>query len=136
MGPVVAGEPDLVHPVVKANDSVLRNHLPDIVHDALRRQRKAAFLRPIGHTREDRLAQPLKRSRPRQLALETVGEQREAGADIADDLHMRKEHLLDCRREIADMEDRRPFWPHEEKGRLSSMTSPMPTTRPPPPITR
>src|SRR5262249_59383577 len=46
-GAVVAGEPDFEHAVVQANDAVLRNHLPHVVHDALWRQRITALLSTI-----------------------------------------------------------------------------------------
>jgi hypothetical protein len=43
MGTVVAGEPDLVHAVVQADDAILGHDLPYVMHDALRRQRIPAL---------------------------------------------------------------------------------------------
>ena len=57
------------------------------------------------------------RARARQLAFETVGQQREARTDIADKLRMREEHLFDRGRQIAHMQNRRSAGAHQ-KGRL------------------
>ncbi len=115
LGAVVAGEPDLVHAVVEADDPVFRDRLPHVVDDPLRRRRPAAFPGPVGDMGEDVVAQADQSLRPRQLAFEPVGEEREAGADVADKLRLGKEHFLDRRRQIADMQHRRPVRPHEER---------------------
>jgi hypothetical protein len=44
---IIAGEPDLVHAVVETNDAVGRHHLPHVVHDTLRGERKAALVGPL-----------------------------------------------------------------------------------------
>jgi hypothetical protein len=44
MGPVVAGEPDLVHAVVEADDAVFRHNLADIVDDTLGCNRETILL--------------------------------------------------------------------------------------------
>ena len=49
--------------------------------------------------------------------LKAIGEQRQAGADVADEFGLRKVHFLDRRRQIADVQHRRPVCAHEE-GRL------------------
>ena len=61
----------------------------------------AGLLRPRGDPREDLVAQLQERPGPRQPALEAVGQQREAGANIAHEFRIRKEHLLDRCRKIA-----------------------------------
>jgi hypothetical protein len=45
---IIAGEPDLVHAVVETNDAVGRHHMPHVVHDTLRGERKAALVGPLG----------------------------------------------------------------------------------------
>jgi hypothetical protein len=112
---VVAGEPDLVHAIVEADDSVFQHDLAHIVHYALRRQRITAFLRPFGYSRENLLAQRQERPRPRQLAFETVGQQRQARTDIPDKLRMREVHLLDRGGQITHMQDPRSARPHQER---------------------
>ena len=114
---VVAGEPNLVHAVIETDDSVFRHDLSHVVHDALRRQRITAFLRPFGDSRENLLAQRQERARPRQLALETVGQEREARAYIANELCVREVHLLHTGGKIAHVQDLRPPRAHDE-GRL------------------
>src|SRR3984957_19637425 len=111
---IVAREPDLVHAVVEADDAVLRHRLAHIVHDALRRQWIAAFFRARGNVLEDSFAQGQQRARIRELALEALSEQLEAGADIADELDMREEHFLDGRRQISHMQYGGPLGPHEK----------------------
>ena len=52
-----------------------------------------------------------------QLALEPIGQKRQARPDIADDLGMREVDLLDVGRRVADMDHLRPALAHDE-GRL------------------
>ena len=73
--------------------------------------------------REDVVAQAEQRLRPRQLIFEPVGEEGEARADVADELRLRKKHLLDRRREIADMQHRRSVRPHEERRLLNRVVA-------------
>ena len=118
VGPVVAREPDLVHAVVEGDDPVLGHHLADVVDDPLRRQREAALGRAVA----DAAAGCSSRSGSSaeavvQPALEPVGQQRQARADIADHLGMREVDLLDIGRREADMDHLRPARAHEE-GRL------------------
>ena len=63
------------------------------------------FVRPVSDARHDFAAQPGKGGVDPQLALDTVGQQCEAGADIADDLGVREVHLLHIGRGKANMYD-------------------------------
>ncbi len=56
MGAVIAREPDLVHAVVETNDAVLRHHGADVVHEALRNDRKLTGVGALVDVREDVLA--------------------------------------------------------------------------------
>jgi len=114
-GAVVAGEPDLVHAVVECNDAIGRDDLADIVHDALRRQRKPRLLATFRKPRQNPLAQAEQRSRVGKLALQAVGQRRKAQADVAEDLGLRKIHLLHRRRRRADMDHLRPVMAHQER---------------------
>ena len=118
MRPVVACEPDLVHAVVEADDAFLRHDLPHVVDDALRRQGKAALLRPVGDLRKNPAAQRQERAGIRYPPLEPVGQQLEARADIADKLRVREEHFLHGRRQISHMEHGRSLRAHDERGLL------------------
>ena len=60
------------------------------------------------------LAQRQKRSGVRQLALHTIGQQREARADITDHFGMREEHLLDGGRQVAHVQHGRSPRAHDE----------------------
>ena len=80
-------------------------------------------MRAIGEVREDFLAQRQQRGGAWQLALEPVGEQREARPDIADDLGMGKKHLLDRRRHIADMDHLGPVRAHDERRLLDRVVA-------------
>ena len=89
-----------------------------VVDDPLRRQRKAAFRRRGLRDARGCVAQRQSAPRMRQLAFEPVGEQREARADIADELRMRED--TPPRRSPADSRHAAPFGPfgaHDE-GRL------------------
>ena len=114
---IVAREPDLVHAVVKADDAVLRHHLPHVMHDPLRRLREPALLGAIGNAPEDLLPQRQQRLGVLEPAFQPVRQQREARPDIADDLGVRVIDFLHIRRQIADMDHPRPVRPHDE-GRL------------------
>src|SRR3954452_24373423 len=117
MGAVIAREPDLVHAVVEADDAVFRHNFSYIAHDALGRRRKPRFVRPVSDTRNDFAPQPGERGVDLQLALDTVSQQCEAGADIAGDLSVREVHLLHIGRGKANMYHFRAVWTHDE-GRL------------------
>ena len=98
VGAIVAGEPDLVHPVVERQDAVGRHHLAHVVHEALRCRRPAVLGRPIGDAAQDALAQLQQGTGIVQPALDAVGEKFQAGTDVTDDLGMREIHLLDVGR--------------------------------------
>ena len=78
---------------------------------------KRLLVGAVGDAGEDLLAQRQQRLGVLELALEPVGEQLEARADVADDLGMREVDLLDLRRRVADMDHLRPLRAHDE-GRL------------------
>ena len=98
VGAVVAGEPDLVHAVVEADDAVLRHDLADVVHDPLRRDREAVLVGAVVDARQDLLPQVQEIRIRVELASKPVGQQREARADVADHLGMGEEDLLDIGR--------------------------------------
>ena len=68
--------------------------------DALRRQWKAAFGSTIGEVGEDILAYWQECCSILKLAVEPVGRERQARADIANDLGMAKEYLFDASRQV------------------------------------
>ena len=117
VGAVVAREPDLVHAVVERDDAVARDHLADVVDDALRRRREALLVGAVDKAGEDLLAQRQQRLGVLDLALDPAGEELEARSDVADDLGMGEVDLLDVRRRVADMDHLRPLRAHDE-GRL------------------
>ena len=123
-GAVVAGEPDLVHAVVERDDAVLRHHLADVVHDALRRRREArssvarSVMRARISSRSGSSAAGV-----RQLALEPVGQQFQARPDVADHLGMREVDLLDVGRRVADVDHLRPVRPHDERRLLDRVVA-------------
>ena len=55
-GTVVTCKPDLVHPIVETDDTVLRHDLANVVHDALRCQGKTTLAAAIGQMGENLLA--------------------------------------------------------------------------------
>src|SRR5207302_4934834 len=98
-------EPDLVHAVVEGNDAVRRDDLADVVHDALRRQRKPILRRPLGEVGKDPFPQAQQGLTIGELAFEAIGQASEARADVADDLRLREVYLFHRRRRGADMDN-------------------------------
>ena len=79
----------------------------------------------IGDAVQDLLPQRRQRRRCRlELAFEPVGQQRQAGADVADDLGMGEEHLLDIGRGVADMDHLRARSPMMNGG-FSTVSCPI-----------
>ena len=117
VGPVVPREPDLVHPIVEGDDSVLGHDLPNVVDDPLRGRREARFRVAIGNPAQNALAQRQQRAGVWQPRLDAVSQQFEARPDVAHDLALREIDLLDGCRRVADVNDLRPSGPHDE-GRL------------------
>ena len=74
MRSVVAREPDLVHPVVEADDAVLRHRLAHVGDQALRNHRKAVVVGALGDAAQDLLAQREKCGIEFELAFELVGQ--------------------------------------------------------------
>src|SRR4029453_10331508 len=114
MGAVVSRKPDFVHAVVETDDPVFRHDLSYVAHDALWRWREPDFVCAVSDTAEDFAAQPGKDRINPQLAFDPVSQQREAGTDIADDLGVRKIHLLDAGGGKADMDHFRTVRAHDE----------------------
>ncbi len=59
----------------------------------------------------------------RQFALQPVGQQPEARADVADHLGLREKHLLDRGGKSANVQDRGAFRPHEERRLFDSVVT-------------
>ena len=124
MGAVVAGEPDLVHAVVQADDAILRYHVPHVAHDALRGERIAvALLLRSAIAREHLLAQLKEGARVWQPGLETICQQPKARADITHELRMGEVHLLDRGRKIAHVQDGRAVRTHQERRLLHGVVT-------------
>ena len=98
--------------------------LADVVDDPLRRRREAAprwrdpLIRPgsprAGRARAEAVVE---------LALEPVGQQRQARADVAHHLGMREVDLLDIGRRVADVDHLRPVRAHEERRLLDRVVA-------------
>ena len=112
---VVAREPDLVHAVVERDDPVVGHHRAHVGDDALRGDREAVVV-AAGEVRAGcRRAAAASAEAFGRPALEPVGEQGQAAADVADDLGVREVHLLDLGRRVADVDDRRTARAHQER---------------------
>ena len=121
---VAAREPDLVHAVVERDDAVGRHHLAHVADDALRRQREARLLGAVERALEDAPgaagpAPPAFGSLP----FDAVGQQRQARAQVADDLGMREVHLLDVGRRVADVDHLRTLRAHDERRLLDRVVA-------------
>src|ERR1700721_4343093 len=56
-----------------------------------------------------------------ELAFQPIGQASEAGANVSDDLRLRKVYLLHSRRRGADMNDLRSMMAHQERGLLDGI---------------
>ena len=97
-------------------DRKLERMLSMLLQADARGERIAALLSALGDAGEARATAEAPRTR--QLALQTIGPQREARADIAYHFGMREEHLLHGGRQIAHVQHRRPVRTHRDEGRF------------------
>ena len=88
VGPIVPREPDLIHAVIKCDDSILWNNLSDVVNNALRGHRPTVFLAAVADVAQNAFAQAQQLTAVVQSAFDAICEEFQARADISHDRYL------------------------------------------------
>src|SRR5699024_9700917 len=117
----VAGEPDLVHAVVRGQDPTGRDHVADLLDGPQWDER--LLLGSRMDVDEDLIAHRQERLGGAYGTAEHLGELVQGRRQVPDDLELREIHLLDDGGTVPDVDDGRPGLIHRERRLLGRIVT-------------